>query len=186
MIYRLFAVLTIIAVIVASLLLARNQGATPASASVQERNAGEGYSALGAKLVQTGADGLPLYTVNAATVQQSPDAGQVQLTRVQLSFRDSDGGVWTATSDRGQLEQSTQRVELTGNVHVSGTPPGQLGLAQIATNALSVNIRADIVSTREPVTLVWSGRQLNAVGLIANLKDHRVDLESAVHGTFPQ
>jgi LPS export ABC transporter protein LptC len=186
MIYRLFAVLTIVAVIVASLLLARQQGAAPAAASVQESPGGEGYSARDARLVQTGVNGTPLYTLNAGTVRQLPDERQVQLTQVQLSFRDSDGSVWTATSDRGQLEQSTQQVELAGNVHVSGAPPGDHGPAQITTDALSVNIRNDIVSTRDPVTLLWSGRRLSAVGLIANLKDHRVDLESAVHGTFPQ
>lgn len=186
MIYRLFAILTIVAVIVASLLLARQQGAAPAATAVQESAGGEGYSARDAKLVQTGADGAPLYTLDAATIRQLPNERQVQLTQVQLSFRDSDGNLWTATSDRGQLEQSTQQVELAGNVLVSGAPPGEHGPAQIATDTLSVNIRNDLVSTRDPVTLLWSGRRLSAVGLTANLKDHRVDLESAVHGTFPQ
>jgi LPS export ABC transporter protein LptC len=186
MIYRLLAILTIVAVIVALLLLARQQGAAPAATAVQESAGGEGYSARDARLVQTGANGEPLYTVNAATIRQLPNERQVQLTQVQLSFRDSDGNVWTATSDRGQLEQSTQQVELAGNVHVAGAPPGDHGPAQIATDTLSVNIRDNVVSTRDPVTLLWSGRRVSAVGLIANLKDHRVDLESAVHGTFPQ
>lgn len=186
MIYRLFAVLTIVAVIVASLLLARQQNTAPATTAVQDSGGGEGYSAHGAQLIQTGADGRPLYTLNAATIRQLPNERQVQLTQVQLSFRDSDGTLWTATSDSGELEQSAQHVQLTGDVHVSGAPPGDRGPAQITTATLSVNIRGAIVSTRDPVTLLWSGRQLNAVGLIANLKDHRVDLESAVHGTFPQ
>jgi LPS export ABC transporter protein LptC len=186
MIYRLFAVLTIVAVIVASLLLARQQGAAPATAAVQESAGGEGYSARGAKLVQTGANGQPLYTLDAAVIRQLPHGRQVQLTQVQLSFRDSDGNLWTATSDRGELDSSMQQVELAGDVHVSGLPPGEHGPAQITTQALSVDIRENIVSTRDPVTLLWSGRQLSAVGLTANLKDHRVDLESAVHGTFPQ
>lgn len=186
MIYRLFALLTIVAVIVASLLLARQQGAAPAATAVQESAGGEGYSARDARLVQTGANGVPLYTLNAATIRQLPNERQVRLTGVQLSFRDSDGNVWTATSDRGQLEQTTQQVQLAGNVHISGAPPGEHGPAQIATETLAVDIRNDLVSTRDPVTLLWSGRRLSAVGLNANLKDHHVDLESAVHGTFPQ
>lgn len=185
MIYRLFAVLTIVAVIVASLLLSRQQGGAPASTSVQENAFNEGYSASDARLVQTGADGHPLYTLNAATIRQLPDEGQVQLTQVQMSFRDTDGNPWTVTADRGELEQAAQQVQLAGNVHVSGTLTSS-GTAQIATAALSVDLRGDIVSTKEPVQMIWSGRPLSSVGLIANLKDHRVQLESAVHGTFSQ
>jgi LPS export ABC transporter protein LptC len=184
-IYRLFAVLTIIAVIVASLLLSRQQGATPASTRVRQNAFNEGYSASDARLVETGADGLPLYTLNATTIRQLPNQGQVQLTQVRMSFRDADGNPWTVTADRGELEQAAQQVQLSGDVHVSGTLQAS-GTAQISTAALSVDIRADIVSTKEPVQMIWSGRPLSSVGLIANLKDRRVQLESAVHGTFSQ
>jgi LPS export ABC transporter protein LptC len=185
-IYRLFAILTIVTVIVASLLLARQQGAAPASTTVQENSWDEGYSATEARVVETGTDGRPLYTLNAAAIHQLPDAGQVQLTQVQMSFRDADGNPWTATADQGELQQAAQEVLLSGNVHVSGTLAGASGTAQISTPSLSVNIRSDIVSTKDPVQMLWSGRPLSAIGLIANLKDHRVQLESAVHGTFSQ
>ncbi len=186
MIYRIFAFLTIVAVIALSLLLSGQRSGTPASTAVQQTGWGEGYSAKNAKLVQTGTAGSPLYTLNAATIRQLPNAGQVQLTQVQLRFRDPDGNLWTATSDRGELEQRTQQVRLAGNVHVAGTLSGISGPAQISTAALSVDIRNSIVSTQDPVQMLWSGRQESAVGLTANLKDHRVDLESAVHGTFTQ
>ncbi|HEX5210041.1 MAG TPA: LPS export ABC transporter periplasmic protein LptC [Steroidobacteraceae bacterium] len=186
MIYRLFAILTIVAIVVASLLLARQQGAGPVSTTVQENDWDEGYSARDAKLIETGSDGLPLYTLNAATIRQLPNQDQVQLTQVQMSFRDSDGNVWTATSDSGQLAQGTEQLQLAGNVHVSGDLKGDSGPAQIATSALSLDIRGNIVSTQDPVQLLWSGRQVSAIGLKADLKEHHVALESAVHGTFPQ
>lgn len=186
MIYRLFAVLTIVAVIIASLLLARQQGAAPASTTVRENSWDEGYSATGARVVETGTDGRPMYTLNAATIRQLPDEGQVRLTQVQMSFRDADGNPWTATADHGELEQAAQQVLLSGNVHVSGTLAGASGSAQISTTSLSVDIRGDVVSTKDPVQMLWSGRPLSSTGLIANLKDHRVQLESAVHGTFSQ
>lgn len=183
MIYRLFAVLTIIAVIVASLLLARQQGVAPTSTTVQESAWDEGYSAQGARLVETGTDGLPLYTLNAATIRQLPNEGQVRLTQVQVSFRDADGDSWTATADSGELEQPMQQVQLSGDVHVSGTFASRP--TQITTAALSVDIRSDIVSTKDPAQMLWAGQQqLSSTGLTANLKDDRVHLESAVHGTF--
>lgn len=182
MIYRLFAILTIAAVIVASLLLSREQGVTPAATTVQRNEWDEGYSAQDARLVETGVNGLPLYTLNAATIRQLPDEGQVQLTQVQLSFRDPDGNPWTATADRGQLEQGAGQVTLSGNVHVSGILAATS--AQITAPALSVDIHSDIVSTKDPVQMLWAGRQLSSTGLIADLKADRVHLESAVHGTF--
>ena len=186
MIYRLFAVLSIVAIVVASLLLARQQGEAPVSTTVEENAWDEGYSARDAKLIETGSDGLPLYTLNAATIRQLPNQDQVQLTQVQMSFRDSDGNLWTATSEHGELAQGTEQVQLAGNVHVSGDLKGAAGPAQIATSALSLDIRGSLVSTKDPVELLWSGRQMSAIGLTADLKDHRVALESAVHGTFPQ
>lgn len=184
MIYRILAVLTIIAVIVASIFLSRQQGATPAATTVQANGWDEGYSAENARLVETGTDGLPLYTLNAATIRQLPNEDQVQLTQVQMSFRDANGNPWTATSDRGELEQTADRVHLAGNVHIAGTMGSTTGDAQIFTATLAVDLRTDVVNTKDPVQMLWAGRQLNSTGLVANLKDHRVELESAVHGTY--
>jgi len=183
-IYRILAVLTIIAVIVASIFLSQQQGATPAATTVQANGWDEGYSALNAKLVETGADGLPLYTLNAATIRQLPNEDQVQLTQVQMSFLDANGNPWTGTADSGELEQAADRVRLAGNVHISGTMGGTAGDAQMFTASLSVDLRTNIVSTKDPVRMLWAGKQLNSTGLVANLKDDRVELESAVHGTY--
>jgi LPS export ABC transporter protein LptC len=184
MIYRILAVLTIIAVIVASIFLSRQQGPAPAATTVQANEWDEGYSAQNAQVVETGPDGLPLYTLNAATIRQLPNEDQVWLTQVQMSFRDANGNPWTGTADRGEVQQTSQQVQLAGNVHVLGL----LGAkpAQILSSALSVDIPKDIVSTSVPVEMLWSGQQLNSTGLIAHLKDSRVHLESAVHGTFTQ
>lgn len=184
MIYRIFAVLTIVAVIVASLLLARQQTGAPASTAVQRTSWEEGYAARNARLVQTGADGEPLYTLSAASVRQQPNEDRVQLTQVQMTFRDPNGTPWTASADQGMLQQAAGQVVLSGNVHVSGTPPQGHGPAQITTEALSVDLHSDLVSTHDPVTLLWAGTVLSSTGLIANLKDYRVQLESQVHGTL--
>jgi len=181
-IYRILAVLTIIAVIVALLFLSRQQSTTPAAATVQSNGWDEGYSAQNASLVQTGANGLPVYTLNAATIRQLPDEDQVQLTQVQMSFRDAQGDPWTATADRGELEQASQQVQLAGNVRVAGLLGAKT--AEITAAALSVDIRSNVVTTNVPVQMLWAGHQLSSTGLTANLKEDRVHLESAVHGTF--
>lgn len=181
MIYRIFAILTLAAVILGSLLLAR-QGGAPRATTVQQTATNEGYSARNAQLIQTGPDGLPLYTLDAATIRQLPDADQVQLSQVSLSFQNG-GEKWTATSDQGELLRETSQIDLLGHVQVSANIPGASAPIQIATEALSFDSRSDRVSTADPVTLTWSGQRLDARGLIADLKAHRLQLESSVHAT---
>jgi LPS export ABC transporter protein LptC len=183
-IYRIFVILSVVAVFVASLLLSRQQSGAPASTAVQQTGWEQGYAARNARLVQTGADGQPLYTLNAATIRQQPNENQVRLTQVQMTFRDHNGATWTATADRGELERAAQRVELSGDVHVAGAFRSGQSPAQITSDALSVDLNNDVVSTKERVTLLWSGLVLDSTGLVANLKDQRVHLESGVHATF--
>lgn len=184
MIYRIFAILTIVAVIAASLLLSGEQSGAPTSTTVQQTGWEEGYAAQNARLVQTGPDGKPLYTLSAATIRQRPNQDQVQLTQVQMTFRDPNGIPWTASADQGTLQQAAGQVVLSGNVQVAGTPDETRGPARISTSTLAVDLHSDQVRTGDPVTLLWAGASLNSTGLIADLKDYRVQLESRVHGTF--
>ena len=73
-------------------------------------------------------------------------------------------------------------VELSGDVHVNGTPPGTLRPAEIVTNLLAFDTNTKIASTQDPVTVTWSGQELKGKGMRAALNDGRVQLESAVHG----
>jgi LPS export ABC transporter protein LptC len=183
-IYRLVVVLALLVLIVGIVLVSAPQRevSTPAAAGARAHDLG--YSALQARLVQTGADGQPIYTLDAAQIQQLPDEGKVELQQVQLGFRDVSGNEWTAHALHGELTQASGVVELDGNVHVDGTLPGSGEATDITTQHLAFDTRAQVVATRDPVTIVMSGRQLNALGLVANLKDRHVQLESAVHGSF--
>jgi len=170
-------------VIVAVVVLSGTQREIAATTSVGPAR-DPGYSALKARLVQTGPDGRPVYTLDAAQIQQQPDQGTVDLQQVQLGFRDSGGDQWTARGDRGQLVQQSGIVSLAGNVHVNGELPGSDETAAISTEHLAFDTKAQVVATRDPVTIVMTGRQLNAQGMVASLKERHVQLESAVHGSF--
>ena len=85
---------------------------------------------------------------------------------------------------RGELAQQSGMVQLAGDVHVSGILPDSADTAEISTQHLAFDTRAQVVATRDPVTILMSGRQLSALGMVASLKERHVQLESAVHGTF--
>jgi len=183
MIYRVVTLLALLVLTVGMVLLSapqRESGAPAAGAPLHD----PGYSAQQAHLVQTGPDGRPLYTLDATEIQQEPNQGTVELQQVQLGFRDSSGNQWTARALHGELAQGSGVVRLAGNVHVAGILPGSEENAVITTEHLAFDTNAQIVTTRDPVTVVMSGRELNARGLVATLRERHVQLESAVHGSF--
>jgi LPS export ABC transporter protein LptC len=184
MMYRLVALLAGLALVVGLVLLSGppREPVVTSSAGAPARD--PGYAALGARLVQTGADGQPLYSIDAARISQQPDDNAVQLTQVQMGFRAAGGQQWTARADHGELGQDTGVVQLDGNVHVAGLLPGTQDQAEISTGHLSFDTHAQVVATPDPVTLTVSGRELHAHGLLARLKEGRVQLESAVHGSY--
>ena len=184
MIFRLLAALLVIGIIVGSFFLGGEQRETTSTTTTLDASSADlGYSARNATLVETGADGLPVYTLNANVIRQHPGDG-VEFEEVQMSFRDNDGQTWKGRADHGELTTETGKVDLSGNVHVNGVLPGSTALADLATEKLSVDTHENILSTAEPVTVASPGRVLKSTGLLATLKENRLVLQSNVHGTF--
>ncbi len=184
MIYRLAALAALLALVVGLVLLTAPQPESVARASAGQPLHDPGYSAMQARLVQTGADGHPLYTLDAVQIQQQPNRGLVELQQVRLGFRDASGNEWTARAAHGEVPQGGGVVQLDGDVHVAGILPGTDQPAEIVSEHLAFDTNAQVVTTQAPVTITMSGRELAARGLVASLKEHRVHLESAVHGAF--
>jgi LPS export ABC transporter protein LptC len=181
--YRLAALAALFALIVGFVLLSAPQPESVARAAAQPLH-DPGYSAMQVRLVQTGGDGHPVYTLDAAQIQQQPNRGLVELQQVRLGFRDVSGNQWTARAAHGELAQGSGVVRLDGDVHVAGLLPGTDEAAQIISEHLAVDTDAQVVTTQAPVRIIMSGRELEARGLTASLKERHVHLESAVHGAF--
>jgi lipopolysaccharide export system protein LptC len=184
MIYRLVVALVVVGIIVGTVLLGRQQGGSSTKTPVEATDGVAGYAARKAVLVETGADGRPIYTLNADLIRQRPNDRRVQLDVVQMTYRASDGNEWKVRADSGQIRDDGEQIELYGHVHVDGLLPGSDEPAQIQTSVLTLDTRNEIVRTKAPVVLKWGARQLEASGLEANLKSRSVKLESRVHGFF--
>ena len=179
MIYRIFSVLVFIVVIGGTIVFGGAQTETIAPTIVEEPR-DPGYAARDAKLVQTGPDGHPLYTVNADVIRQQPDDNTVQLEHATLGFHDTNGSLWTARGNQGQVGQNTGIVELSGDVHVNGTPQGSHEPAEMVTEQLAFDTNTKIADTKEPVAITWSGQEIRGKGMHANFNDGRLQLESSV------
>ncbi len=182
MIYRIFAALVFVAVVVGTIMFGGQQTETAARTVVEEPH-DPGYAARDARLVQTGADGHPLYTVDAAVIRQLPNDNSIELVKPTLGLYDANGSLWTARGEHGEVGQNTGIVKLSDDVHVVGTPQGTQEPAEITTNHLAFDTNSKIASTRDPVTLTWSGQEIRGRGMRAALNDGRLQLESTVRGT---
>ena len=182
--YRVLALLAFVALIVGVIVLSGGEREVAAPVVIEGAPADPGYAAKKARLVQTGPDGAPLYTIDAQEVQQLPEQDTVDLQQVVLGFKDAAGDEWTTTARHGEVAQNSGIVKLDGSVHATGVVPGTADPADIMTERLVFDTNTQIVTTRDPVTLIMSGRKLDAQGMVANLKERHVQLESAVHGTY--
>jgi LPS export ABC transporter protein LptC len=183
MIFRILAALLVIALVLGSFWLGGEQRETTATTTVAPPTAEMGYSARDAVLIETGPDGLPMYTLNANVIRQHPGDG-VDFEQVQMSFRDRNGQTWKGRADQGQLTTETGKVDLYGNVHVNGPLPGSSSVAELSTDRLAVDTHENIISTADAVTVESPGRQLKSRGLLADLNGRHLVLESKVRGSF--
>jgi LPS export ABC transporter protein LptC len=184
LIYRLLILFGLVLAVVAIRLTLGTALGPTTTPSNRPSAADQGYSASGTSVVETGADGLPMYTLQAQQVQQDPDSNLVNLTTVHMTFRNPSGGQWQARSDRAVAQQDSAQIDLSGAVDVFGTFAGNDQPAHILTDTLHVDTHTDVIRTGSPVTMKWASYVVQARGLLVNIKAHTVKLESDVHGRF--
>lgn len=183
MIYRLLILLGLVLVGVAVWLTLSPRQTEPVTAQNSgPARPGTGYAATDAALVETGADGLPLYTLQAHQIQQDPDTDIINLSTVYMTDRDTGGGQWQAHADQAQAHQDAGQIDLSGSVDLSGTVAGNDTPVHALTDKLHVDTRANLISTCSGITLTWGGIVINAPCLVVNTKDYHVRLQSDVHG----
>ncbi len=183
MIFRILAGLIFVIAIAGSFWLAGQQRSAPTPTTVETAAADLGYSARDAVLVETGDDGMPMYTLNADVIRQRPEDG-VEFQQVRMTFRDANGQEWHGRADSGRLDTETGKVDLQGDVQADGLLPGSAEPVNLSTEQLDVDTRDSILATDQSITLTSPFRTLKSTGMVATLKDNHLVLQSNVRGTF--
>ena len=155
-----------------------------------------GYAARDAEIIETGYDGRERYRLNAKVIRQQIESGNIELEQLEMHYHPGAQGelsapqpapstteVWHLKSDRGQVRAGGDDVQLSGNVEVTGPAPGSDLPLTLTTQSLRINTPTEFIETADPVRLRWSGNELNAVGMDADLKAGKVSLKSEVHGS---
>ena len=162
----------------AALLLGACAGRDDSGPGRLATNDDPGYSASGAEVIETGADGLPRYRLRADQVRQDPATGAVALEGVDMTVSRPGGGRWRVQAERGDLPADARRVTLQGDVRLEGEA------LRIRTAALAYDLERNRVAAPGEVRFEMAGRTLEASGLEADLDSRQAKLSTRVHGRF--
>lgn len=156
------------------------QEASDTSTATARQSTQSGYVAIGADLLDTGADGQPQFRLRAARIAQAAPNSDVILTDPEFEYQ--GGGVWHLSAQAGLLPPAMQRLQLRGNVLATGTLGG--APIRIRSESLAVDLQQQQLDTPLAVNIQWGRNRLNATGLHADMKSDSLRLESDIHGEF--
>lgn len=154
------------------------------SASAADTAPDPGYSASEAEIVQTGADGLPKYRLQARRIEQDPRSLEVALEEIRLETRERSAGSWQVSAPRGRLSKDAERLQLDGGVLLQGGERQGAEPLRLRTASLAYDLGTARVRAPGQVELTLQGHALVGKGLEANLRTRQVRLQADVHGRF--
>jgi lipopolysaccharide export system protein LptC len=195
---RPLGTVAVIAVVAIAYFLARASRGEDSEATSSALLPDPGYAARDAQVIETGFDGRERYRLNAKVIRQQIDSSVIDIEQLEMDYhlgaQDRIAGVsqpaqdrneiWHLRSDHGQVRANGDDVELIGNVQVKGPAPGGGAALTLTTQRMRINTPTEFIETDEPVILGWSGHELTAKGMKADLKAGTLRLESDVHGEF--
>jgi lipopolysaccharide export system protein LptC len=181
--FRIFTLLAVVALAISTWILS-----SPAHRPKPVLNAAEadmpGYYLKDAVLTDYDAAGVPLVHLEAQRIDQIGHGSEVALSNVRVNYQAPSGQNWMLVGDFARLEPGGHVIDVTGNVRLQGDSTEHAGTAIVHTDAMSYNVPESIASAKGDVRIDFGAHTLSAHGLIANLKERTMRLESKVNGRF--
>jgi lipopolysaccharide export system protein LptC len=181
--FRFFTVLAVIALAVSTWILS-----SPAHRPVSTAAAGAadlpGYYLKNATLTDFDAAGAPSLHMQAERIDQIDHGSEVTLSNVRVDYQTPRAQNWVLFGDFGHVEPGGKIIDVTGNVRLQGDSTAHAGTVIVHTDALTYDVPESIVSTKSEVRIEFGAHTLAARGLVANLKERTMRLESKVNGRF--
>jgi LPS export ABC transporter protein LptC len=183
MLFRIFTVVAVLALAVSTWILSSpaHRPATSTGASQAEL---PGYYLKNTVLTDFDAAGNLSIRIEAERIDQIAHSEEVLLSNVRVVYQTPSGQNWVMIGDTAHVEPGGKVVNVAGNVRLQsdGTAPGATAI--IRTDTLSYDVPDSIATTKSDVRIDFGAHTLTARGLIANLKERTMRLESKVNGRF--
>ena len=183
MLFRIFTLLTVIALGIITWIQSNPAGSTTDAGGTKQSQR-PGYFLRDAVLTDYDAGGAPSVRIAAERIDQVDHGPEVALHKVRVDYQSPAGTAWVMVGDEAHVQPDGKVVDVTGDVKLEGTDPDRSGSAVMRTDALSYDVTESVASTKSDVRMEFGKQSLTARGLVANLKDHTFRLESRVNGRF--
>jgi lipopolysaccharide export system protein LptC len=182
MAFRLFTLFAVIALGVSTWILSspshRPVLSGPAASTLP------GYYLKNAVLTDYDANGAPSIRIHADRIDQVDHGPEVALSNVRVDYQSPSGQSWVMLGDTGHVETGGKILDVAGNVKLTEVSTDQAAPAVMHTDTLRYDVANGIATTQSDVRIDFGPHALNGRGLIANLKDRTLRLESKVNGRF--
>ncbi len=183
MLFRIFTLLAVIALGVSTWILSSPSHRPAPSAAGGAANL-PGYYLKDAVLTDFDLTGKPSIHLDAERIDQIDHSSEVALTKVRVNYQAPNGQRWVLVGDTARVQPGGNIIDVTGNVVLTGESTAHTGPAVVLTDTLRYNVPETVVTTKSDVRIEFGDHVLTARGLMANLKERTMRLESKVNGRF--
>lgn len=180
---RVFTSLAVGALAVSTWILSSPPHRTTPAASVSS-DATPGYYLKNAVLTDYDENGNASIHLEADRIDQIDHGSEVALSAVRVDYKSPNGQSWVLIGDSARVEPGGKVIDVRGNVRLQGESTAHAGTAIVRTDTLSYDVPDAIATTKSDVRIEFGAHTLTARGLVANLKERTMHLESKVNGRF--
>ena len=131
-----------------------------------------------------GEDGNVHYRVRASRLDHFPYDDHSELTDPFMQLFSNQQIVWDARSEHGRVADQGDTVWLLGRVEIHRPPQAGQRPLKVLTSDLLVKPQSDTAETSAPATIESGPYRIEGVGMLANIRENRLDLRSHVRGRF--
>lgn len=183
MAFRLFTLLAILALGISTWIVS-SPSRRPTQRPPGTGQSLPGYYLKNAILTEFDAAGDASIRIHADRIDQVDHGPEIALTNVRVDYQAPGGEAWVLLGDTGRVETGGKIVDVAGNVKLSEVSTDRAYPAILHTDTLRYDVANGIASTQSDVRIDFGLHALTARGLIANLKERTMRLESRVNGRF--
>ncbi|HNP36995.1 MAG TPA: LPS export ABC transporter periplasmic protein LptC [Woeseiaceae bacterium] len=142
-----------------------------------------GYYLTNARILGTDTDGSLLYEIRARHAEQQSDQ-QVRFSVVDIEYSPAAEVPWSVSADSAMISPDQREILLHGNVHASSERGFSGDETDVFTESLTLQPDLYTAATDERVRIQIGERTLSGTGMLAFLKENRLELKSNVNGRF--
>ncbi len=159
------------------------EGRSDNGGTMSQDAAHRGYYLKSARILGTGPNGDLLYEVLAERAEQLEDS-RIEFTDVLINYSPDSEIPWSVNADKALVDQDLPQLLLSGHVRAISNEGFAGKDTEIRTDVLELDPENYIARTDARVQIRIGERSLTATGMLASLKEDRVELRSNVSGKF--